>query len=96
MVCPAPVARALKGSRPLYHFLTHTKSAQPCFAQIQAPTYTRLLCRLMTDSAFCLDLMSRVCKAGFAIEEALGSAQDVEGAIEENGEITVVQTRPQM
>jgi len=40
--------------------------------------------------------MSRVCKAGFAIEEALGSAQDVEGAIEENGEITVVQTRPQM
>ena len=52
--------------------------------------------RLMTDSAFCLDLMSRVCKAGFAIEEALGSAQDVEGAIEENGAITVVQTRPQM
>lgn len=65
------------------------------FAQIQALTY-RMLCRLMTDSAFCLDLMSRVCKAGFAIEEALGSAQDVEGAIEENGEITVVQTRPQM
>ncbi len=53
-------------------------------------------CRLMTDSAFCLDLMSRVCKAGFAIEEALGSAQDVEGAVEEDGAITVVQTRPQM
>ena len=52
--------------------------------------------RLMTDSAFCLDLMSRVCKAGFAIEEALGSAQDVEGAIEENCAITVVQTRPKM
>lgn len=52
--------------------------------------------RLMTDSAFCLDLMSRVCKAGFAIEDALGSAQDVEGAVEEDGAITVVQTRPQM
>ena len=50
----------------------------------------------MTDSAFCLDLMARVCKAGFSIEEALGSAQDVEGAVEEDGSITVVQTRPQM
>lgn len=52
--------------------------------------------RLMTDSAFCLDLMARVCKAGAAIEDALGSAQDIEGAVEENGAITVVQTRPQM
>lgn len=54
------------------------------------------LCRLMTDSAFCLDLMTRVCKAGAAIEDALGSAQDIEGAVEEDGAITVVQTRPQM
>ena len=53
-------------------------------------------CRLITDSQFCLDLMQRVCKAGMAIEEALGSAQDIEGAVEENGAITVVQTRPQM
>ena len=52
--------------------------------------------RLMTDSAFCLDLMARVCKAGAAIEDALGSAQDIEGAVEEDGAITVVQTRPQM
>eukprot|EP00891_Asterochloris_glomerata_P007880 jgi/Astpho2/7880/e_gw1.00117.125.1_t len=52
--------------------------------------------RLITDSQFCLDLMQRVCKAGMAIEEALGSAQDIEGAVEENGAITVVQTRPQM
>ena len=50
----------------------------------------------MTDSAFCLDLMSRVCKAGFAIEEALKSAQDVEGAVEENGAITEAQTWPHM
>ena len=54
------------------------------------------LFRLMTDSAFCLDLMTRVCKAGAAIEDALGSAQDIEGAVEEDGAITVVQTRPQM
>ena len=43
-----------------------------------------------------MDLMSRIAKAGLAIEEALGSAQDIEGAVEENGAITVVQTRPQM
>ena len=55
-----------------------------------------IACRLITDSQFCLDLMQRVCKAGLAIEEALGSAQDIEGAVEENGAITVVQTRPQM
>jgi len=36
-----------------------------------------VLFRLMTDSAFCLDLMTRVCKAGAAIEDALGSAQDI-------------------
>ncbi len=36
-----------------------------------------VLFRLMTDSAFCLDFMTRVCKAGAAIEDALGSAQDI-------------------
>ncbi len=40
--------------------------------------------------------MSRICKVGAAIEEALGSAQDVEGVVSEDGSITVVQTRPQM
>lgn len=31
-----------------------------------------------------------------AIEEALGGAQDVEGVVDPQGRITVVQTRPQM
>ncbi|KAK9867578.1 hypothetical protein WJX84_002715 [Apatococcus fuscideae] len=52
--------------------------------------------RLVQDESFRKDLMTRIAKAGLAIEEALGSAQDIEGAVEENGAITVVQTRPQM
>ena len=54
------------------------------------------ICRLIADEGFRKDLVSRIAKVGVAIEEALGSAQDVEGAVEEDGSITVVQTRPQM
>ena len=53
-------------------------------------------CRLIADEEFRKDLVSRIAKVGVGIEEALGSAQDVEGAVEEDGSITVVQTRPQM
>ena len=53
-------------------------------------------CRLIADEGFRKDLVSRIAKVGVAIEEALGSAQDIEGAVEEDGSITVVQTRPQM
>ena len=35
-------------------------------------------------------------QVGEAIETALGSAQDIEGVVEENDDITVVQTRPQV
>ena len=35
-------------------------------------------------------------QVGVAIEKALGSAQDVEGVVDQGGNITVVQTRPQM
>jgi len=35
-------------------------------------------------------------QVGQAIETALGSAQDIEGVVEENDAITVVQTRPQV
>ena len=52
--------------------------------------------RLIADEAFRRDLVSRIAKVGVAIEDALGSAQDIEGAVEEDGSITVVQTRPQM
>ena len=54
------------------------------------------ICRLIADEGFRKDLVSRIAKVGVAIEEALGSAQDIEGAVEEDGSITVVQTRPQM
>jgi hypothetical protein len=53
-------------------------------------------CRLLKDENFRKDLLSRIAKTGAAIEEALGSAQDVEGCVSTDGEIFVVQTRPQM
>lgn len=52
--------------------------------------------RLIKDSRFRNDLLSRICKVGAAIEGALGSAQDVEGVVSADGTITVVQTRPQV
>jgi len=55
-----------------------------------------LWCRLLKDEEFRRDLLSRIAKTGAAIEEALGSAQDVEGCVSTDGEIFVVQTRPQM
>lgn len=55
-----------------------------------------LQCRLLKDEAFRTDLLSKIARTGAAIEEALGSAQDVEGCVSAEGEIFVVQTRPQM
>lgn len=51
---------------------------------------------LMTDAVFRKDLMARICKVGAAIEESMGCAQDVEGVVDPEGNITVVQTRPQV
>eukprot|EP00884_Botryococcus_braunii_P013247 jgi/Botrbrau1/21923/Bobra.0249s0047.1 len=52
--------------------------------------------KLMKDEGFRRHLLSNVAKVGYAVEEALGSAQDIEGCVEADGSITVVQTRPQM
>ena len=52
--------------------------------------------RLLKDEGFRNELLTRIAKTGAAIEEALGSAQDVEGCISTDGELFVVQTRPQM
>ena len=41
-------------------------------------------------------VMSDICKVGAAIETALGSAQDIEGVVDPEGNIYVVQTRPQV
>lgn len=50
---------------------------------------------LLLDSKFQHDILTKIVKAGAAIENLLGSAQDIEGVIK-NGELYVVQTRPQM
>ncbi len=48
------------------------------------------------DEAYRMRIMSQICKVGAAIEEALGTAQDVEGVVDPDDNVTVVQTRPQM
>ena len=55
-----------------------------------------LACRIVSDEDFRQKLLSAVLKAGLEIEKALGSAQDIEGVIDADGNLTVVQTRPQM
>ena len=52
--------------------------------------------RILKDEGFRQKLLTTVVEAGAAVEKALGSAQDIEGVIDANGELTVVQTRPQM
>ena len=50
---------------------------------------------LSLDKEFQKKVLTMIAKAGDEIEKALGSAQDIEGVIK-NGELYVVQTRPQM
>ena len=51
---------------------------------------------LVWDAAFQSDLLARIAEAGVAIEAALdGVPQDIEGVVKD-GEIYVVQTRPQV
>eukprot|EP00878_Enallax_costatus_P005335 GHUV01005603.1.p1 GENE.GHUV01005603.1~~GHUV01005603.1.p1 ORF type:complete len:296 (+),score=66.79 GHUV01005603.1:2541-3428(+) len=48
------------------------------------------------DPEFRRKVMSDICKVGAAIEAALGSAQDIEGVVDPDGNVHVVQTRPQV
>ncbi|KAL8035858.1 hypothetical protein ABFX02_12G123200 [Erythranthe guttata] len=50
---------------------------------------------LINDSKFRHEILSSIARAGSAIEELYGSAQDIEGVVKD-GKIYVVQTRPQM
>lgn len=50
---------------------------------------------MIVDPDFRQRMLSKIAAAGEAIEKFLGSPQDIEGVIK-NGEIYVVQTRPQM
>lgn len=50
---------------------------------------------LVMDPNFRHSILSKIAGAGEEIERALGSAQDIEGVVK-NGQLYVVQTRPQM
>ena len=51
---------------------------------------------IVADAEFRRKLMEKVCRVGAEIEASLGSAQDIEGVIDPELNIFVVQTRPQM
>lgn len=50
---------------------------------------------LIVDDDFQRSILSKIAEAGASVEELYGSAQDIEGVIKE-GELYLVQTRPQM
>jgi alpha-glucan,water dikinase len=51
---------------------------------------------LITDEGMRQKMLSAIAKVALEIENLLGSAQDIEGAIAEDGAIWIVQTRPQV
>ena len=51
---------------------------------------------LMMDGEFRAKLLGDTCDIGAKIEKAMGSAQDIEGVVDPDGKITIVQTRPQV
>jgi alpha-glucan,water dikinase len=50
---------------------------------------------LILDEAFQKTILTKIAEAGYAVEKLLRSAQDIEGVIKD-GELYIVQTRPQM
>ena len=52
--------------------------------------------RMGQDEAFRTEMLRKIIRVGYDIEKALGSAQDIEGVVDKDGNVTVVQTRPQM
>ena len=51
---------------------------------------------LITDEGMRQKMLSAIAKVALEIENLLGSAQDIEGAIAEDGTLWIVQTRPQV
>ena len=51
---------------------------------------------LVADDQFRAQALAAISHAAFEIEQALGSAQDIEGCIASDGALYVVQTRPQV
>jgi alpha-glucan,water dikinase len=52
--------------------------------------------QLLSDAPFRETLLRRIAAAGAAVENALGSPQDIEGVVTPEGDIYLVQTRPQV
>ena len=52
--------------------------------------------QLVWDDAFRTAILRRITEAGLAVEAALGSAQDIEGCVDAQGKVHLVQTRPQV
>jgi alpha-glucan,water dikinase len=51
---------------------------------------------LTADRTFRQQMLSTVAGAGWALEKELGSAQDIEGVVDPEGKVWIVQTRPQV
>lgn len=59
--------------------------------------FINAICRMMQRRMLAPpQVMSDIVKVGAAIEAALGSAQDVEGVVDPDGSVYIVQTRPQV
>jgi len=52
--------------------------------------------QLVCSSDFRNDMLRKIAEVGCCIEQALGSPQDIEGAVDGDGRVVVVQTRPQV
>jgi len=52
--------------------------------------------QIMKDQSFRKDLLTKIARVGFELEQVLESPQDIEGCVDEEGNVYVVQTRPQM
>ncbi|CAJ1410235.1 unnamed protein product [Effrenium voratum] len=52
--------------------------------------------RLLTDHSFRQTLLSKLAEAGRAVEKAFGSPQDIEGCVDPQDRIFIVQSRPQV
>jgi len=51
---------------------------------------------IMQDAGFRNRLLAQIARVGYELEQVLGSPQDIEGCIDDDGNLYVVQTRPQM
>lgn len=51
---------------------------------------------LWTDRAFQLEAIHKISAASIAVEDFMGAPQDIEGALDKNGRLYILQTRPQV